>query len=91
MRLRGLLWFNAVFSIMPVALLASAIVEGQVELPKSHTAPIQAKRYEIVTTPRGNLSRRCFAETSFAADETGRAKRFDVRSSASPSDGWNQG
>ncbi len=49
MRLRGLLWFNAVFSIMPVALLASAIVEGQVELPKSHTAPIQAKRYEIVT------------------------------------------
>ena len=49
MRLRGLLWFNAVFSIMPVALLASALVEGHVELPKSHTAPVQAKRYEIVT------------------------------------------
>jgi len=49
MRLRGLLWFNAVFSIMPVALLASAVVEGRVELPKSHTAPVQAKRYEIVT------------------------------------------
>jgi plastocyanin len=49
MRLRGLLWFNAVFSIMPVVLLASALVEGHVELPKSHTAPVQAKRYEIVT------------------------------------------
>ncbi|HEU5247642.1 MAG TPA: hypothetical protein VFU09_11175, partial [Candidatus Udaeobacter sp.] len=49
MRLRGLLWFNAVFSIMPVVLLASAVVEGRVELPKSHSAPVQAKRYEIVT------------------------------------------
>jgi plastocyanin len=49
MRLRGLLWFNAVFSIMPAALWASAVIEGQVELPKSHAAPVQAKRYEIVT------------------------------------------
>jgi plastocyanin len=49
MRLRGLLWLNAVLPIMPVALLASAVVEGQVELPKSHSAPVQAKRYEIVT------------------------------------------
>jgi hypothetical protein len=49
MLLRGLLWFNAVLSIMPVALLASATVEGHVELPKSHAAPVQAKRYEIVT------------------------------------------
>ena len=49
MRLRGLLWFKAVFSIMPVALLASAVVEGRVELPKSHSAPVQAKRYQIVT------------------------------------------
>src|SRR5438309_1299855 len=49
MRLRGLLWFNAVFSIMPVALPASATVEGRVELPKLHSAPVQAKRYEIVT------------------------------------------
>jgi plastocyanin len=49
MRLRGLLWFNAVFSIMPVALFAAAVVEGHVELPKSHAAPVQAKRYEIVT------------------------------------------
>jgi plastocyanin len=49
MRLRGLLWFNAIFSITPVALLAGAVVEGRVELPKSHSAPVQAKRYEIVT------------------------------------------
>jgi plastocyanin len=49
MRLRGFLWFNAVFSVMPVALLANAVVEGRVELPKSHSAPVQAKRYEIVT------------------------------------------
>jgi plastocyanin len=49
MRLRGLLWFNAVFSITPVALLAGAVVEGRVELPKSHSPPVQAKRYEIVT------------------------------------------
>src|SRR5438093_10056564 len=49
MHLRGLLWLNAVFSILPVALLASAAVEGLVELPKSHAAPVQAKRYEIVT------------------------------------------
>ncbi|HYK23060.1 MAG TPA: carboxypeptidase regulatory-like domain-containing protein [Candidatus Acidoferrum sp.] len=49
MRLRGLLCFNALFFIMPVALLAGAVGEGRVELPKSHSAPIQAKRYEIVT------------------------------------------
>jgi plastocyanin len=49
MRLRGLLWFNAVFFSMPVALLAGAVVEGRIELPKSHSAPVQAKRYEIVT------------------------------------------
>jgi plastocyanin len=49
MCLRGLLWLNAVFFIMPVTLLASAVVEGRVELPKSHSAPVQAKRYEIVT------------------------------------------
>jgi plastocyanin len=49
MRLRGLLWLNAVFLILPAALLASAVVEGRVELPKSHSAPVQAKRYQIVT------------------------------------------
>jgi plastocyanin len=49
MRLRGLLWLNAVFPILPIALLASAAVEGRVELPKSHSAPVQAKRYQIIT------------------------------------------
>jgi len=34
---------------MPVALWANAAVEGRVELPKSNAAPVQAKRYEIVT------------------------------------------
>jgi plastocyanin len=49
MRQQGLLWFNAVFSVIPVSLLAGAAVEGRVELPKSRAAPVQAKRYEIVT------------------------------------------
>ena len=35
--------------MLPAALLASATVEGRVELPKSHSAPVQAKRYQIVT------------------------------------------
>jgi len=49
MGLRRLLWCNAILSLLPVALPASATVEGRVELPKSHSAPVQAKRYEIVT------------------------------------------
>jgi hypothetical protein len=49
MHLRGLLRFIAISSMSPAALLASAMVEGHVELPKSHSAPVQAKRYEIVT------------------------------------------
>jgi plastocyanin len=49
MRLRGLLWCNAILPLLPVALSASAAVEGRVELPKSRSAPVQAKRYEIVT------------------------------------------
>src|SRR6201993_3129467 len=49
MRRQGLLWLNAIFSVIPASLLGSAAVEGRVELPKSHAAPVQAKRYEIVT------------------------------------------
>jgi plastocyanin len=49
MRRLGLLWLNAIFSLIPASLLAGAAVEGRVELPKSHEAPVQAKRYEIVT------------------------------------------
>src|SRR5262249_45064748 len=49
MRLRGLLWFYAICLMLPSPLLGSSAVEGRVELPKSHSAPVQAKRYEIVT------------------------------------------
>ena len=49
MRLRGLLWCNAILPLLPMALPASATVEGRVELPKSRSAPVQAKRYEIVS------------------------------------------
>jgi plastocyanin len=49
MRPRGLLWLNAALSVIPASLLAGATVEGRVELPKSRAAPVQAKRYEIVT------------------------------------------
>src|SRR2546429_2768361 len=49
MRLRGLLWLNAISSVLPAALPGSATVEGREELPKSRSAPVQAKRYEIVT------------------------------------------
>jgi plastocyanin len=49
MRLRRLLTLNAICSLFPATLLATATVEGRVQLPKSHSAPVQAKRYEIVT------------------------------------------
>ncbi len=49
MRLRGLLWCSAILLLLPVALPASTTVEGRVELPKSYSAPVQAKRYQIVT------------------------------------------
>src|SRR6266436_1901915 len=50
MRLRGLVWFNAVLGLFNISVLAESVVEGRVELPKSHAAPVMAKRYEIVTT-----------------------------------------
>jgi hypothetical protein len=49
MRRLRLLSLNAILSIVPASLLAGATIEGRVELPKSHSAPVQAKRYEIVT------------------------------------------
>jgi plastocyanin len=49
MRLRGLFREMAIFPLLPVALFAGATVEGRVELPESQSAPVQAKRYEIVT------------------------------------------
>ena len=45
----ALLWLNAILSLIPASVFAGAIVEGRVELPKSQSAPVQAKRYEIVT------------------------------------------
>src|SRR5438874_4077954 len=50
MGLRGLLFFNAIFALLPITVFADAVVEGHVELPKSHSAPVMAKRYEIVPT-----------------------------------------
>ena len=47
--MRGLFWFSAVLALPPISILAQAAVEGHVQLPKSHSAPVLAKRYEIVT------------------------------------------
>jgi plastocyanin len=49
MRWSGVVSFNAILTLLPTSIFAQAIVEGHVELPKSHTAPVIAKRYEIVT------------------------------------------
>ncbi|HEY3659687.1 MAG TPA: carboxypeptidase regulatory-like domain-containing protein [Candidatus Udaeobacter sp.] len=49
MRRQGLLWLSAALSLVPASLFGGAAVEGHVDLPKSRSAPIQAKRYEIVT------------------------------------------
>ncbi|MEY2525947.1 MAG: hypothetical protein QOE73_718 [Verrucomicrobiota bacterium] len=49
MRLHGLVSFNAILIFLPISVFAEAVVEGQVGLPKSHSAPVMAKRYEIVT------------------------------------------
>jgi plastocyanin len=50
MRCRWLVLFNVVFALFPIWVFAEAVVDGRVELPKSHSAPVMAKRYEIVTT-----------------------------------------
>jgi plastocyanin len=51
MRLRVLVSVSAICIASPVSVLAEAIVEGRVILPKSHVpAPVMVKRYEIVTT-----------------------------------------
>ena len=49
MRLPGLVSFNLVFVLLSISVLADSVLEGRVELPKSHSAPVMAKRYEIVT------------------------------------------
>jgi len=50
---RGLILLNAILASFPLSSLADAIVEGRVQLPAARTAPVMAKRYEIVTT--GNV------------------------------------
>src|SRR6202140_3975785 len=50
MDLRGIVSFNAIFALLPILAFAQASVEGRVELPKSHSAPVMEKRYTIVTT-----------------------------------------
>jgi plastocyanin len=49
MRRQGLLWLYTILFLVPASLFAGATVEGRVELPKARPAPVQAKRYEIVT------------------------------------------
>jgi plastocyanin len=49
MRWRWLILFKAICTLLPSLVLAEAAVDGRVELPKSHSAPVMAKRYEIVT------------------------------------------
>jgi len=47
--MRRLARFNVVVALFPVSVLGQVTVEGRVELPKSHSAPVMSKRYEIVT------------------------------------------
>src|SRR5438309_4347705 len=49
MRLCEFISFNAIFISLPVSVSGQAAVEGKVTLPKLHSAPVMAKRYEIVT------------------------------------------
>src|ERR1700719_3153859 len=49
MGLRGFVSLNAVLALLPISVLADAVVEGRVELPKSRSAPVMVKRYQIVT------------------------------------------
>jgi len=50
MYLRALVSVSAICILFPIAVLADAIVEGRVNLPKSHAPPpVMAKRYEVVT------------------------------------------
>src|SRR5438874_7026219 len=49
MRLSWIVSSNAICALLPISGFANATIEGRVELPKSHSAPVVAKRYEIVT------------------------------------------
>jgi plastocyanin len=47
--MRRLAGFITVLALLPISVIAQATVEGRVELPKSRSAPVIAKRYEVVT------------------------------------------
>jgi plastocyanin len=49
MRLFGFISFNAIFITFSLSVSGEAVVEGKVALPKSRSAPVMAKRYEIVS------------------------------------------
>jgi plastocyanin len=49
MRLFGFISFNAIFITFSLSVYGEAVVEGKVALPKSRSASVMAKRYEIVT------------------------------------------
>jgi len=44
---------STICALLPTSGLANGVIEGRVELPKAHSAPIMARRYEIVT--HGNI------------------------------------
>jgi plastocyanin len=46
---RFLVWALPSVLLFPIVALAGATIEGRVELPKSHSAPVMTKRYEVVT------------------------------------------
>jgi hypothetical protein len=46
---RWIVWFNLAFVASCIPAFADAVVEGRVELPKSHSASVVTQRYEIVT------------------------------------------
>jgi plastocyanin len=49
MGVRGVFWFNLILAVPYFSAFADTVVEGRVELPKSHSAPVVTQRYEIVT------------------------------------------
>jgi plastocyanin len=53
MRLREFTSFSAILLVLSGSVFGQATIEGKVALPKSHSAPVVAKRYEIVT--HGNV------------------------------------
>src|SRR5713226_8773011 len=49
MRLSWIVSSNAICALLPISGFANATIDARVELPPSHSAPVVAKPYEIVT------------------------------------------